>query len=186
MQVLRCGFENIISGVYYYTDLLNLKKNQVEADEIARLNQTFENWKKGGSQTNINNSIEVLRRIGFLSFKEKKEWQNLYALLSKFIHTPEEFVTRIEHGGKFELKGEITCAAATYYSEKQLIEWSTCYQKVFTILLKAIAEFHSETFYTESGKIAVKYLREEIDENEKLLNVSNDIKQILSTLNSSE
>jgi hypothetical protein len=186
MQVLRCGFENIISGVYYYTDLVSLRENKAKDDDVAKLNQRFDDWKRGSAQTNINNSIEVLRRIGFLSFDEKKDWQNLYGLLSKFIHTPEEFVTRIKHGGKFELKGEITCAAATYFNEKQLIEWSNCYQKVFAILLKTIAEFHPEAFGTESGKIAVGLVKAELEGNEKQISVSKEIRQILSTIPDSD
>jgi hypothetical protein len=120
MQVLRCAFENIISGVYYHTDLISLRKNKARADDLAALNRRFNDWKKGVSRVNIHKSIEILRRIGFLSIDEESNWKKLYGLLSKFIHTPEEFVTRIEHGGKIKLKGEIVCSAATYFSEKQL------------------------------------------------------------------
>jgi len=186
MQVLRCAFENIISGVYYYTELISLRENKASNDDFTLLHKRFNDWKTGANQLNINSSIEVLRRIRFLSFDEKKEWQYLYSLLSKFIHTPEEFVTRIEHGGKFELKGEITCAAATYFSEKQLIEWSNCYQKVFAILLKTIAEFHPEAFYTKAGRIAIGHVKAELEGNEKQIIVSKEIRQVLSTIRDSD
>ncbi len=84
------------------------------------------------------------------------------------------------------MKGKITCAAATYFSEKQLIEWSNCYQKVFAILLKTIAEFHPEAFETESGRIAVKYVKSELDGCEKQITVSKKIRQILSTIHDSD
>jgi hypothetical protein len=34
MQVLRCAFENIISGVYYHTDLISLRKNKARSARI--------------------------------------------------------------------------------------------------------------------------------------------------------
>lgn len=106
----------------------------------------------------------------------------MYGQLSKFIHTPEEFVTRVEHGGKTQLKGEITCSAATYYNEKQLIEWSKCYQKIFAIMLKTIAEFHPEAFKTDSGKDAVSNIRSEMKKYGKLITISAEVKQILRIL----
>ena len=172
MQVLRCAFENIISGVYYHTDLINLKKNKAGANDFAMLNRRFNEWKKGSSRANIHKSIEVLRRIGFLSMDEELNWKKLYGLLSKFIHTPEEFVTRVEHGGKIRLKGEIVCSAATYFNEKQLMEWSDYYQNVFAILLKTVAELHPEAFDTESGRIAIKCVNSELKHHEKQINVS--------------
>lgn len=186
MQVLRCAFENIISGIYYHTDLISLRKNKAEADEFAILKRRFNEWKKGISRTNVHKSIEVLRRIGFLSTYEESNWKKLYGLLSKFIHTPEEFVTRIEHGGKIELKGEIVCSAATYFNEKQLAEWSNCYQRIFAILLKTVAEFHPEAFETESGRIAVRFINSELKEHENQINVSKEIKQILSKIHDSD
>lgn len=46
MQVLRCGFESIISGVYYYSDLLNLRKNNAKSDDIAKINQGLRSGKE--------------------------------------------------------------------------------------------------------------------------------------------
>jgi hypothetical protein len=186
MQVLRCGFENIISGAYYHTDLISLGKNNAKTNDFARLNRRFNEWKKGRSRVNVHKAIEVLRRIGFLSMDEEESWNELYNLLSKFIHTPEEFVTRVEHDGKIKLKGEIVCSAATYFSEKQLIEWSDCYQSVFAILLKTVAEFHPEIFNTESGKIAVRCIKSELKYNENKIKVSKEIRQTLLTIHHSK
>jgi hypothetical protein len=185
MQVLRCGFENLISGIYFESDRRNLLKKNAEKAEFSRLDGRFNEWKKQG-RGDIHKSIEILRRIEFLSEVEEREWHDLYRMLSKFVHTPEEFVTRIEHGGKFKLKGEIVCAAATYFNEKQLIEWSNCYQKVFAILLKTVAEFHPEAFNTKSGRIAVRHVKSELDECEKQITVSKEIRQILSTIHDSD
>lgn len=186
MQVLRCAFENIISGIYFHTDLTNLRKNKASVDDFAILNRRFNEWKEGNSRTNIHKSIEVLRRIGFLSIYEESSWKKLYGRLSKFIHTPEEFVTRIEHGGEMKLKGEIVCSAATYFNEKQLVEWSNCYQRVFAILLRTIVEFHPEVFETKSGRIAVRQINSELKEHENLIKVSEEIKQILSVIHHSD
>lgn len=182
MQVLRCGFENIISGVYYHTDLISLRNNNAKANDLARLNRRFNDWKKGVSRVNVHKAIEVLRRIGFLSIDEEESWNKLYNLLSKFIHTPEEFVTHVEHNGKIKLKGEVVCSAATYFSEKQLIEWSDCYQRVFAILLKTVAEFHPDILNTESGKAAVKCIKSELKCNENKIKVSKEIRQTLLTV----
>lgn len=185
MQVLRCAFENIISGVYYHTDLINLRKNKGSTNDFALLERRFNEWKREG-RTNIYKSIEVLRRISFLSMNEESSWKKLYSHLSKFIHTPEELVTQIEHGGKIKLKGEIVCSAATYFNEKQLIEWSDCYQNIFAILLKTIAEFHHEAFNTESGRIAVRCIKSELKEHEDKVKVSREIRQALSTISDSD
>jgi len=186
MQVLRCAFENVISGVYFHTDLINLRMNKARDSDFVILARRFNEWKKGNSRASIHKSIEVLRRIGFLSIDEESKWKKLYGHLSKFIHTPEEFVTRIEHAGKIKLKGEIVCSAATYFDEKQLIEWSDCYQEVFAILLKTVANFHPEAFKTESGRIAVRCIRSELKENESRIKASKEITKIISEIHDSD
>jgi len=186
MQVLRCAFENIISGVYYQSDLISLKKKKSKAVDFSRLEKRFNEWKKEG-RVNIRKSIEVLRRDGFLSTDEEKDWHKLYGLLSKFIHTPEEFVTHVRHGGELKLKGDFVCPAATYFNEEQLVEWSDCFQHVFAILLKTIAEFHPDVFDTESGKIAVaKHIKPELKEYAHRIKVSDEIRKTLSTVQSSD
>lgn len=127
LQVLRSAFENIISGVYFQSDLLNLTKKKAKTEDFSRLKGRFNDWKKNG-RVNIRKSIEVLRRIDFLDMEEEKEWKQLYNFLSRFIHTPEEYVTYAEHGGDLKLKGDFVCPASTYFNEKQLIEWSDCFQ----------------------------------------------------------
>ena len=163
MQVLRCAFENIISGIYFHSDLINLTKKRAIAEDFSRLERRFNQWKKEG-RVNIRKSIEVLRKIDFLSMDEERDWHKLYGLLSKFIHTPEEFVTYVEHAGEIKLKGDFVCPAATYFNEEQLIEWSDCFQRVFAALLKTVAEFHPEVFDTESGKIALRIIKGHLKE----------------------
>ncbi len=96
MQVLRCSFENLISGVYFHSDLCELRKRGGTTEEFKRLEKRFNEWEKGG-RVNIRGNIEVLRRIGFLSLSEEKSWRELYRNLSKFIHTPKEYICRMKH-----------------------------------------------------------------------------------------
>ena len=184
MQVLRCAFENIISGIYFQSDLINLKKRKATTADFSRLEKRFNEWKNYG-RVNIHKSIEVLRRIDFLGMDEERVWHELYSHLSKFIHTPKEFVTHVKHGG--ELKRPMVCPASTYFNEEQLIEWSDFFQHVFAILLKTIAEFHPEAFNTESGKLAlVKLIEPNIrGAYAKKVKVSNEIREILSAVHSS-
>ena len=187
MQVLRCAFETIISGVYFQSDLVSLKKKEAKTEDFSRLDGRFNDWKKQG-RGDIHKSIEVLRRIDFLSIDEERDWHELYRLLSKFIHTPEEFVTRVKHGGELKRKGDFVCPAATYFNEEQLIEWSDCFQRVFVALLKTIQEFHPEAFDTESGKLAIAkqiepHLKGEYAEKIK---VSKEIQEILSKVPKSD
>ena len=157
MQVLRCSFENLISGIYFHSDLCQLRKNKATKEEFARLEKRFNDWRKSG-RVNIRASLEVLQRIGFLNWNEEKEWRELYSNLSRFIHTPEEYVFRVKH--KDVLKDvEMTCPATTYFSEDALRAWSNSYQKVFVAILKTIVEYHPFALNTKSGKLAVDELR---------------------------
>jgi len=179
MQILRCAFENIISGVYFQSDLIRLTKKKAKAEDFSRLKRRFNEWKKTG-RVNIRKSIEVLRRIDFLSMDEEKDWHELYNLLSRFVHTPEEFITYVKHGGELKLKGDFVCPACTYFNEEQLIEWSDCFQSVFVVLLRTIAEFHPEAFDTESGKLAVpKCIEPQLKEFGDKIKVSEKIRKIL-------
>jgi len=185
MQVLRCAFENIISGVYFHSDLIDLIQKKAKVEDFSRLERRFNEWKKQG-RGNIHKKIEVLRRIGFLSMDEEKDWHKLYGLLSKFIHTPEEFITYVKHGGELKLKGDFVCPACTYFNEEQLIEWSDCFQSVFVVLLKTIAEFHPEAFDTESGKLVVpKLIEPQLKKFGDKIKVSEEIRKILSTIQNS-
>ena len=184
MQVLRCAFENIISGVYFQSDLVSLTRKNAKTEDFSRLERRFNDWKKNG-RANIRKSIEVLRRIDFLSMDEEKDWRELYSSLSRFVHTPEEFITYVEHGGEFKLKGDFVCPACTYFNEEQIIEWSDCFQSVFLVLLKTIAEFHPEAFYTESGRLVIsKCIEPQLREFGDKIKVSGKIRKILSLVES--
>ena len=157
MQVLRCSFENLISGVYFHSDLCLLRKKNGTKEDFARLQRRFNDWKKSG-RANIRASLEVLRRIGFLTRDEEKYWRELYSNLSRFIHTPEEYIFSVKH--KDMLKDiQMTCPATTYFSEDALGAWSTSFEKVFVAILKTIVEYHPSVLKTKSGKLAVKELR---------------------------
>jgi len=181
LQVLRCAFENLITGNYYQSDLVNLLKEKVKKEHFERLERRYNAWRRGG-RGNIHKEIEVLRRAGFLSIDEEKAWHKLYSSLSKFVHTPEDFTTKVNHGGKIQLKGEIVCGAETFYNEQQLIEWSEYFQKVFVAMLKTIAVFHPTAFETESGKLAVENLIEPEIKGLEGIEVADKIKVILGQL----
>jgi hypothetical protein len=155
MQVLRCSFENLVSSVYFHSDLCELRKNDGTKKEFAQLEARFKNWKKAG-RVNIHASIRELRRIGFLNRNEEGDWSKLYSNLSKFIHTPKEYLCRMKHE---ELQNiEMTCLASTYFSEDALRTWSNSFQKVFVAILKTIVEYHRFVLETKSGKIAIDHL----------------------------
>ena len=156
MQVLRCSFENLISSVYFHSDLCGLQKNDGTKEEFARLERRFNDWKMGG-RVNIRASIEALRRSGFLNRKEEKDWKELYGGLSMFIHTPEEYVCRMKYEDLQNI--EMTCPASTYFSKDALQAWSNSFQKVFVAILKAIVEYHPSVLESESGKTATRNLR---------------------------
>jgi len=98
LQVLRCAFENLITGNYYQSDLVKLVQEKARKEHFDRLEKRYNAWRREG-RGNIHKEIEVLRRVGFLSIDEEKVWHELYSSLSKFVHTPEEFITRVKHGG---------------------------------------------------------------------------------------
>lgn len=156
MQVLRCSFENLISSVYFHSDFCELQKNDGTKKEFALLETRFNNWKKAG-RANIHASIRELRRGGFLNRKEEKDWRKLYSNLSKFIHTPKEYVCRMKHEDLQNV--EMTCPASTYFSEDALRAWSNSFQKVFVAILKTIVEYHPFVLETVSGKMATDDLR---------------------------
>lgn len=155
MQVLRCSFENLISGVYFHSDLCELRKRGGTTEEFKRLEKRFNEWEKGG-RVNIRGNIEVLRRIGFLSLSEEKSWRELYRNLSKFIHTPKEYICRMKHKEMANI--ETVCPASTYFSVDSLRTWSNSFQMVFVAILKSIVEYHPFVLETKSGKIAIKDL----------------------------
>ena len=171
MQVLRCSFENLISSVYFHSDLCELRKNDGTKKEFAQLEKKVNNWKRAG-RANIHASIRELRRGGFLNRKEEKDWRKLYSNLSKFVHTPKEYVCRMKHE---ELQNiEMTCPASTYFSEDALRVWSNSFQKVFVAILKTIVEYHPFTLETESGKIVIDDLlpiKKELGIPEETLNL---------------
>ena len=86
------------------------------------------------------------------------KWHKLYHHLSRFIHTPDEFVSYVMHHGELKPAGEIVCPASTYFNEEELSEWSNYFQQVFVILIKIIAKYHPEAFETRSGKLAINRL----------------------------
>jgi hypothetical protein len=182
MQVLRCAFENIISGVYFQSDLVNLIKEKAESRHFAALDGRVNEWKRQG-RGDIRKSIEVLRRIGFLSRDEEKDYYKLYDLLSRFIHTPKEFDIYVKHAtGETKLKREIICPASTYFSEEHLVEWSGCFQNVFALMLKAVAVFHPEAFQTESGKIATRMIEGMMKDFADKIKVSDKIQEVLEII----
>jgi len=129
MQVLRCSFENLISGLYYHSDLCQLRKDKAPEEDFVKLAKRFNDWKKSG-RVNIRASVEILQRIGFLNCKEAIEWKKLYSNLSRFVHTPEEHIFIVKH--KDVLKDiEITCPSTTYFSKDALQVWSNSFEKVF-------------------------------------------------------
>jgi hypothetical protein len=179
MQVLRCAFENIISGIYFQSDFINLLNKKAKLEDFAVLDRRFNEWKRQG-RGDIRKSIEVLRRIDFLNIHEERDYYQLYDLLSRFVHTPKEFDTYVKHmTDQIKLKREIICPASTHFNEEHLVEWSGCFQSVFAVLLKAIATFHPEAFQTESGKIATKMIEGIMKEFADKIKVSDKIQEIL-------
>ena len=180
MQVLRCCFENIISGIYFHSDLIELMNKGGSEEEFARLEMRFNRWKEEGRQ-NIRATIELLRRIRFLDRSEERNWKKLYSNLSRFIHTPEEYVCHVKHEKKeIKLKSEMACPASTYFSETALAEWSNGFQQIFAILIKTIAQFHPEVFKTESGKLAIKKcIKVELKGYEKKIPIAEMILKLL-------
>jgi hypothetical protein len=172
MQVLRCSFENLISGVYFHSDLCQLRNNNAGGEELARLESRFNNWKKSG-RVNIRASLEILRRIGFLDQEEERNWKKLYSNLSKFVHTPEEYVLSVRH--EDVLKDiKMTCPSTTYFSEDALKAWSDSFEKVFAAILKTIVTYHPFALKTRAGKLAVNSLRsaeEEFGISDRTLNL---------------
>jgi hypothetical protein len=183
MQILRCAFENIISGMYFQSDFVALLREKADKEDLARLENRFNEWKRQG-RGDIRKSIEVLRRISILDLNEEREYYKLYDLLSRFVHTPKEFNVYVKHkSGEDKLKREIICPASTYFDEGHLAEWSNAFQNVFVVLLKAVAAFYPEAFKTDSGELAVKMIRGMISQFPDKILVSAKIGEILQKAN---
>ena len=174
MQVLRCSFENLISGIYFHGDFCQLQKdNNATKKDYAILERRFNEWKRSG-RANILGSIEILRRIGFLNRNDEKDWKDLYRHLSRFIHTPEEYVFHEKH--ETLLKDiEIACPSKTYYNEDSLRAWSDSFEKIFMAILKTIVTYHPFALKTQSGKIAITQLRSV----EKKFGITDDTMKLL-------
>lgn len=155
MQVLRCSFENLISGIYFHSDLCELREKGAAREEFERLERRFNEWKRSGRVSSIRANIEALRRIHFLARSEEQEWKDLYGNLSKFVHTPEEYICHVSHKDV----PPMWCIASTYFSEDALRTWSDSFQKVFWAILKTVVEYHPFALETESGKLAIRNLR---------------------------
>lgn len=137
------------------------------------------NWKREG-RVDIHRTIEILRRIHFLDRKEEKNWHKLYQHLSRFIHTPDEFVSYVRHHGELKPVGEIVCPASTYFNEEELSRWSNYFQQVFAILIKIIAKYYPEAFETESGKLAInRCILPELKAYGKKISVTGEISKLL-------
>ena len=136
---------------------MSTTKNNATRKEFARLEKRFNEWRKSG-RVNVRASLEILRRSGFLDQNEENDWKELYRNLSRFIHTPEEYIFRVKH--KDLLKDiEMMCPSTTYFSEDALLAWSNSFEKVFVAILKTIVEYHPFALKTKSGKLAVNQLR---------------------------
>ena len=152
-QVLRCCFENLISSLYFQTEIGSIKEG--EENYIKKTLKKFREWKNGGTIGEIWPKIELLRRVGFLSRNEEDEWKLLYTTLSKFIHTPKEFVSTFQHK-----EGEFPCIAETYFDKSSFQEWGKKFHETSRNIIKSIIKFYPAVLQTEAGKDATKIIKQ--------------------------
>jgi len=151
-QVLRCCFENLISALYFQTDVGPIKEE--EESHRNKALKKFQDWKKGGDIGDIGPKIEILRRDGFLSRDEETKWKQLYSDLSKFIHTPKEFTSTFQH-----IEGESHCIAETYFDKATFREWGERYHEISGNIIKSIITFYPSVLKTKDGKVATKNIK---------------------------
>lgn len=157
-QVLRCCFENLISALYFQTEIGSIKEGEDRyRNTIIR---KFREWKKGGTIGVIWPKIEILRRAGFLSRDEENKWKRLYSELSKFIHTPKEFTSTFQHE-----EGEFPCIAETYFDKVSFQEWGERFHETCGNIIKSLIAFYPDILQTEAGKEAIQRLKENYRNN---------------------
>lgn len=155
LQILRCSFEHLIAGVNFQSERIKLEEKH---GSIENLRDRYNSWMSDTSRIRYTPLIGKFYKVGFLSIDQCEDWRKFYAYLSRFVHTPEEFIAKVKHHGADKIKGEIACPSMTYFNEVQLIEWSNAYQHLFYYVMKTIVKFHPELLKTESGKLAVDIL----------------------------
>jgi len=173
MQVLRCCFENFPSGVYFHTDYCQLRKVGADKTQISKLENRYMEWKRTGRTKGIRATIELLRRVDFLTIDEEMEYKQLYQDLSEFVHTPRKYISHEKH--EEQLGAEMVCPASTYFSKDALLTWSNSFQQVFATLLKIVLTFHPEILKTESGRFGVDMTKNELKSHANRLRISDRI-----------
>ena len=180
MQVLRCSFETLLFGLYYYTDFQDtLKMNGERRKEVIR---SYQNWKKGGVIKRSDVMTEIFRRIGIISNKEEKEWKKLYGNLSKYIHTP-----RSTWGKKVQEKGlpeSLTCIAYNIFDKADFEIWSKNFRKIFNIIIKCCLYFEPTIKEQVAGQLAFEIIKIETKEqkiDDPLKEIANLIIEIQSS-----
>ena len=152
-QVLRCCFENLLVALYFQTEVSSTKEGEERFRNKAL--KKFQEWKNGGNVGDIVAKIEILRTAGLLSRAEEVKWKRLYSDLSKFIHTPKEFVSTFKHD-----EDEPRCIAETYFDKSTFREWGERYHEIGGNIIKSIIRYYPGVLKTKLGKMAIKDIKE--------------------------
>ena len=157
MQVLRCSFETLLFGLYYYTDLINVTNiNETRKKGILK---SYNQWKKGGVIKRIDVMNEIYRRMGIITKDQESEWNKLYGTLSKYIHTPKStWGKKINEAGFSE---QINCMAYNIYDFSDFKIWSENFRRLYIIIVKMCLYFEPNLMEMEGGKAALKVFKEE-------------------------
>lgn len=158
MQVLRCSFETILFGLYYYTDYREIPKH-IEIKKKNDILKSYKQWKRGGVIKRIDVMNEIYRRMGLITKEQEKDWNRLYGDLSKYIHTPKStWGKKINEAGFTE---EIQCMAYNVYDILDFRIWSENFRKVYYILIRMCFQLEPSIINTEGGKSAIEIFKRE-------------------------
>lgn len=180
MQVLRCSFESILYGIYYYTDFKAIP--ETDKKRKKEIKKSYQNWKKGGVVKRIDVMSEMFRRIGLISKEEERDWKKLYDSLSKYIHTP-----RSTWGKKVQektLSKTLNCIAYNIFDKADFEIWSINFRKVFGILTKLCLYFEPNIKDQVAGQLAFKIIKDE-SINKKKDDPLKDLTEIINEIQSS-
>ncbi len=159
MQVLRCSFETILFGLYYYTDYIEITKH-IELGLKNEILKSYKNWKSGGVIKRIDVMNEIYRRMGLITKEEEKDWNKLYGNLSKYIHTPKStWGKKINEAGFTE---DIQCMAYNIYDVFDFRIWSENFRKVYVIIIRMCFQLEHSIANTEAGKAGIDILKTEL------------------------
>ena len=172
--IQRCVFENFLYGLFFHSERYYFRNANIE-----NVDKAFKSWANGEhNKKSISYLLEIIERDGLISSEESKKWKDMYAQLSRFVHTilHTPIGQKIKYGGamgkEFSFLCEDLCEAEVEFNKENLIEWSNYFQQILFLVLYKLIILYPLVKKEEAGRLALSYLRAEFKDAETTINDS--------------